>query len=363
MELLSELPDDFLQNHPILKQIATNASYGFEQWTDIQEELGDYILDDSPLSTKIFTHLDYIRETRGLADMDQYHPFQYTSTIPSEDKLFDRREKQKEADDVLERIWNIFANNTNHALRDDEKKHMYFALMVPLCECLLEDFDFASNTADLDRRLSRDIHRELSCEFIEKIAIMICTKREKMVDLFIRCDDKISKVLSMNALQAADADTFTPHVLYAFVQRLFDLSGFNSLRFKSTEDKEKFRNTLHRYAYGFIFKCVRSRLKRVQPDRDILFDRLLDPEDIEMPSNCESADGDTDEVIPDKDIAPEVCGVALPEEEKPVDVKVDNPRKELVKREECIKDESGKVTKDSSETDNAVKDNIFDGTD
>ena len=331
-ELLGELPEDFLQNHPTLKQIATNASYGFEQWTDIQEELSDYILDDSPLSVKIFTLLDYINETRGLANIDQYRPFQYASVIPPEDKLFDRREKRKQADDVLYRIWNIFANNANHALRDDEKKHMFFALMVPLCECLLEDFDFASNTADLNHYLSRDIHRELSCQFIEKIAIVICTKREKMVDLFIRCDDKISKALSMDALQAADADTFTPHVLYAFVQRLFDLSGFNSLRFKSTEDKEKFRNTLHRYAYGFIFKCVRSRLKRVQPDRDILFDRLLDPEDIEMPNNTKSCPEDTAEVVPDKDIAPEVCDVALPEEEKPVDVKVDKPKKKFVKK-------------------------------
>jgi len=362
-ELLNELPVDFLRDHPVLKQIATNASYEFEQWTDIQEELNDYIVDDSPLSAKIFTLLDYINETRGLADIDQYRPFQCPSVITPEDKLFDRREKRKQADDVLDSIWNIFAINANHALRDNEDKHMFFALMAPLCECLLEDFDFVSNTADLDRCLSRDIHRELSCEFIRKIAIMICMKREKMIDLFLRCHDKIPKALSMDALQYASLDSFTPHVLYAFVQRLFDLVCCSTLPHRSIQDKEKFRNALHLYAYGFIFKRVRVRLKRVQPDRDILFDRLLDPEDIEMPSDTESCPEDTAEITPDEDITPEVCDVALPEEEKPVDVKVDKPRRVLVKKKKRTEDESKGVTKDSDETDNVVKGKILDGAD
>ena len=98
--------------------------------------------------------------------MDQYRPFQFTSIIPSGDKLFDRREKREEADDVLESIWNIFANRSNHALLNDEKKHIFFGTMAPLCECLLEDFDFVSNTADLNNCLSRDIHRKISREFI-----------------------------------------------------------------------------------------------------------------------------------------------------------------------------------------------------
>ena len=362
-QLLKELPVDFLRDHPVLKQIATNASYGFEQWTDIQEELSDYIVDDSPLSTKIFSLLDYTRETRGLTDMDQYRPFQFSSVIPSEDKLFDRREKRKQADDELESIWNIFANHSNHALQNDEKKHMFFAVMAPLCECLLEDFEFVSNTADLNNCLSRDVHRKIAREFIGKIAITVCMKRDEIVNLLLRCKDKIPKVLPTNALQYAIADNFTPHVLYAFVQRLFTLVCCNPLPYRSVQDREDFRNALHSYAYGFVFKCVHTRLKSNRPDKDILFEHLLDLEDIEMPDDDESVDEDIDEDIPDRGITPEVCGVILPEEDRPVDVKVDKPRKKLVKKKKPIKDESSKVAKDSSKTDNAVKSNNPNGAD